>query len=212
MPALTSCACSARWTIAIGTWIVARSGRSTSRASRGRFRRAARAPSSAPRLTVAYRSSGAALANLLVNQENHRSASRSTSSRRLLPRDQLGAIISIALKKGDKFTEAHSLEAVPLLARGRAHPARPHIWSASSTRRTPSASGDIGSRLRASARSRPTRGGRQSPTSPRGPLAVGGQDRRGRGLRSAKTRRREMRSGRRDQQCEARLRLRRSAS
>jgi hypothetical protein len=54
-----------------------------------------------------------ALANLLVNHEEIIDALTVDKLATLLPRDQLGAIISIALKKGDKFTEAHLLEAVP---------------------------------------------------------------------------------------------------
>jgi hypothetical protein len=54
-----------------------------------------------------------ALANLLVNHEEIIEALTVDKLATLLPRDQLGAIISIALKKGDKFTEAHLLEAVP---------------------------------------------------------------------------------------------------
>ena len=54
-----------------------------------------------------------ALANLLVNHEEIIDALTVDKLATLLPRDQLGAIISTALKKGDKFTEAHLLEAVP---------------------------------------------------------------------------------------------------
>ncbi len=54
-----------------------------------------------------------ALANLLVNHEEIIEALTVDKLATLLPRDQLGAIISSALKKGDKFTEAHLLEAVP---------------------------------------------------------------------------------------------------
>ncbi len=54
-----------------------------------------------------------ALANLLINHEEIIDALTVDKLATLLPRDQLGAIISIALKKGDKFTEAHLLEAVP---------------------------------------------------------------------------------------------------